>query len=184
MAGLLSPRPQLVSHSHTCSSVSSAHANTYFVFWYVHSVPWQLVRRRCLAAGRCCRMAGMPASFPASEPTGWGWWRPHQLQRCRGSGKHITAPSEAQARYVAAHACTTSVCMAHTFHTAVPHTSAWPHPNAPLNATRQSPTHVTWDCRNCGIAQDCSVTWGHIGQGVQTGSTARHARPNSIRQHH
>ena len=104
MAGLLSPRPQLVSHSHTCSSVSSAHANTYFVFWYVHSVPWQLVRRRCLAAGRCCRMAGMPASFPASEPTGWGWWRPHQLQQCRGSGKHITAPSEAQARYVAAHA--------------------------------------------------------------------------------
>ena len=68
--------------------------------------------------------------------------------------------------------CLHDLGMAHTFHTAVPHTSAWPHPNAPLNATRQSPTHVTWDCRNCGIAQDCSVTWGHIGQSVQTGSTA------------
>ena len=31
--------------------------------------------------------------------------------------------------------CLHDLGMAHTFHTAVPHTSAWPHPNAPLNAT-------------------------------------------------
>ena len=70
--------------------------------------------------------------------------------------------------------CLHDLGMAHTFRTAVPLTSAWPHPNAPLNATCQrKPKDVTWDCRNCGIAQDCRVTWGHIGQGVQTGSTAR-----------
>ena len=84
-------------------------------------------------------------------------------------------------------ACTTSVWLTPStlqFPTPAP-VHAWPHPNAPLNATRQrKPKDATWDFRNCGIAQDCSVTWGHIGQGVQTGSTARPARPNSIRQHH
>ena len=77
-------------------------------------------------------------------------------------------------------ACLHNLGMAHTFQCMA--TSPWfptpvhgriPLPHA-LNATRQrKPKDVTWDCRNCGIAQDCRVTWGHIGQGVQTGSTAR-----------
>ena len=49
-------------------------------------------------------MAGLLDPFPASEPTGCGWWRLHQFQHCHGSGKDVTAPWEAQARYVAAHA--------------------------------------------------------------------------------
>ena len=40
--------------------------------------------------------------------------------------------------------CLHDLGMAHTFHTAVPHTSAWPHPNATLNATRPKKAQ-RWD---------------------------------------
>ena len=76
--------------------------------------------------------------------------------------------------------CLRDLGMAHTFHTAVPHMAT---SQCPIECNMPKPKDMTWDCRNCGIVQNCRVTWGHIGQGVQTRSKARPARPNSIRQH-
>jgi hypothetical protein len=130
MAGLLSPRPQSVSHRHTGSSISAT-----------------LLQTHLLHSGNSTQFHGSSYDGAAQLRGDVAWLACLTLslyqspQAGAGGGCTSSSNAMAQARTWLYHGklkrgmwrhmrCLHDLGMAHTFHTAVPHTSAWPHPNA------------------------------------------------------